>query len=233
LDRPTKAELASERESERDSERTCIVTRAKAAPEGLLRFVRAPDGAVVPDLRHKLPGRGVWVTADAKVVAQAVKRKAFARGFKAEVRVSETLPEDVAELMQRACLQSLSLAKKAGAVVAGFTKVAAAAQAGTVAGLIGASDGSADGSRKLHQALRRAGADVAEIKLFTEAQLSLALGGTNVIHAAVTRGAAAQAFLDQCKRLEIYLSGPSAAPATDELEPGAEAFSPPPELTKA
>ncbi len=90
MDRPTKAELASERESER----TCIVTRAKAAPEGLLRFVRAPDGAVVPDLRHKLPGRGVWVTADAKVVAQAVKRKAFARGFKAEVRVSETLPEE-------------------------------------------------------------------------------------------------------------------------------------------
>lgn len=225
MDRQTKAELASER--------TCIVTRAKAAPESLLRFVRAPDGTVVPDLRHKLPGRGVWVTADAKTVAQAVKRKAFARGFKAEVRVSETLPDDVAALMQQACLQSLSLAKKAGEVVAGFTKVAAAAQAGTVAGLISASDGSVDGSRKLRQALRRAGPEVPEIKLFTEAQLSLALGGANVIHAAVTQGAAAQAFLGQRKRLEIYLSGPGAAAATDELAPAAETHSTPAELTKA
>ncbi len=231
MSRESKTGLASARESERESERTCIVTRAKAAPEGLLRFVRAPDGAVVPDLRHKLPGRGVWVTADAKTVAQAVKRKAFARGFKAEVRVSETLPEDVAELMRRACLQSLSLAKKAGGVVAGFTKVAAAAQAGAVAALISASDGSADGSRKLRQALRRAGADAPEIKLFTEAQLSLALGGTNVIHAAVTQGAAAQAFIGQCKRLEIYLSEPGTA--AGELEPGAEASSTPAELTKA
>jgi uncharacterized protein len=223
LDRQTKAELASAR--------TCIVTRAKAAPESLLRFVRAPDGVVVPDLRLKLPGRGVWVTADAKTVAQAVKRKAFARGFKAEVRVSETLADEVAALMQRACLQSLSLAKKAGEVVAGFGKVATAAQAGMLAGLINASDGSEDGRRKLRQAFRRAGVEVPEIKLFTQTQLSLALGGANVIHAAVTRGAAARAFLDQCRRLAVYLAEPDAP--TEAFEPAATPPSPPDELTKA
>ncbi|WP_297295400.1 RNA-binding protein [uncultured Methylovirgula sp.] len=198
MGRDSKAEL--------QSERTCIVTRAKGAPESLLRFVRAPDGAVVPDLRHRLPGRGVWVTADAKTVAQAVKRKAFARGFKAEVKVSEALPDEVAALMQRDCLQTLSLAKKAGLSVSGFAKVEAAAQAGTMAALINASDGSADGSRKLRQALRRAALEVPEINLFTEAQLSLALGGANVVHAALTRGTLAESFLSQCRRLELYLS---------------------------
>jgi hypothetical protein len=200
LDRQTKAELASER--------TCIVTRTKGAPESLLRFVCAPDGAIVPDLRHKLPGRGVWVTADAATVAKAVKRKAFARGFKAEVRVAESLATDVADLMRRDCLNSLSLVKKAGQVVAGSAKIEAATRDGSVAGLINASDGAADGTRKLRQVLRRAGAEVPEINLFTEAQLSLALGGANVVHAALARGALAANFMSQCRRLELYLSPP-------------------------
>jgi predicted RNA-binding protein YlxR (DUF448 family) len=210
LDRQTKAEL--------QSERTCIVTRTKGAPETLLRFVCTLDGAVVPDLRHKLPGRGVWVTADAATVAKAVKRKAFARGFKAEVNVAESLAADVADLMRRDCLNSLSLTKKAGQVVAGSAKIEAAAQDGSVAGLINASDGAADGTRKLRQVLRRVGADVPEINLFTEAQLSLALGGANVVHAALARGALAANFISQCRRLELYLSPPSGQAVDEPVE---------------
>jgi uncharacterized protein len=210
LDRQTKAEL--------QSERTCIVTRTKGAPETLLRFVCAPDGAVVPDLRHKLPGRGVWVTADAATVAKAVKRKAFARGFKAEVQVAESLAADVADLMRRDCLNSLSLAKKAGQVLAGSAKIEAAVRDGGVAGLINASDGAADGTRKLRQVLRRAGVDVPEINLFTEAQLSLALGGANVVHAALARGALAVNFMSQCRRLELYLSPPPVEAVDEPVE---------------
>ena len=79
-------------------------------------------------------------------------------------------------------------------------------------GLVHASDGGADGSRKLAQALRRrsGGEPKAEIRLFTSLQLSLALGGTNVIHAALTEGAASEAFLSHCRRLERYRSAPSA-----------------------
>jgi uncharacterized protein len=218
---------ASETKTEFSSERTCIVTRTKGAPEDLLRFVRAPDGTVVPDLRHKLPGRGVWVSADAKTVALAVKRKAFARAFKAEVQVSEALPGEVADLMQRDCLNLLSLAKKAGQLVTGFAKVAAAAEKGALVALINASDGGEDGRRKLRQALRRAGADAAEIKLFTETQLSLAIGGANVVHAALTRGALAANLVSQCRRLELYLSAP-VDPAPD-ASPAAVEFAPAPD----
>jgi len=59
----------------REPERICIVTRAVAPVDALIRFVVAPDGAVVPDLRRRLPGRGIWVTAKADHVetAEAVR----------------------------------------------------------------------------------------------------------------------------------------------------------------
>ncbi len=194
------------------SERTCIVTKTKAGPEAMIRFVLGPDAEVVADLRHKLPGRGVWVSARADAVAAAVERKAFARGFKAQVKVSPSLPQEIDVLLSQMCLQALSLSKKAGEVVTGFFKAEAAIKEGHVIGLVHASDGGADGSRKLAQALRRrsGGEPKAEIRLFTSLQLSLALGGTNVIHAALTEGAAGEAFLSHCRRLERYRSAPSA-----------------------
>jgi uncharacterized protein len=178
----------------------------------MIRFVLTPGGEVVPDLRHKLPGRGLWITARSDIIAAAVKRKVFARGFKAEAKVSSSLAEEIETLLTENSLQSLSLAKKAGQVVAGFFKAEAAINAGKVIGLVHARDGGAEGSRKLLQALRRksGGQLRQEVKLFTSLQLSLALGGTNVIHAALIEGAASEAFLSHCRKLERYRSTPSA-----------------------
>ena len=69
-----------------ETERTCVVTRRAGSPDDLIRFVLAPDGTVTPDLKRKLPGRGVWVTARRKEIAEAVKKRAFTRGFKAEAK---------------------------------------------------------------------------------------------------------------------------------------------------
>ncbi len=207
-----------------DLERTCIVTKAKGAPEAMIRFVLGPGAEVVPDLRHKLPGRGVWVTAEAQAVAEAVRRKAFARGFKAEVKVSATLPAEVESLLTQNCLQALSLAKKAGQLVAGFFKAETAVRAGRIIALVHASDAGPDGIRKLGQALRAAscGKMPPEIKLFTSIQLSLALGGTNMVHAALTEGAASEAFLSHCRKLERYRSTPpSDAGAREASDDGA------------
>lgn len=190
-------------------ERTCIVTRAKGSPETMIRFVLGPDLAVVPDIRQKLPGRGVWVTGRADKVAEAVKRQAFSRGFKAKAVVSATLSDDLEVLLRQDCLQFLSLVNKAGLVVAGFAKVEAAIEAGHIAGLLHAADGGADGVRKLGQALRRRFGEAGhrpQIKLFTAEQLDLALGRTNVIHAALLAGATSEAFVTRCRRLTAYRS---------------------------
>ena len=160
----------------------------------MLRFALGPGGAVVPDIRRKLPGRGVWTDLSAEAVRRAAARGAFARAFRAKADAEPDLAGAVDALLERDALQSLSIANKAGLVVAGAFKVDATLVNGAAA-LIHASDGATDGAAKREQALRTrlgdAGAHVARINLFSSAQLGLALGKANVIHAAVKSGAAA------------------------------------------
>jgi predicted RNA-binding protein YlxR (DUF448 family) len=188
------------------SERMCIVTRERRAPEELIRFVLGPDGTVVPDIRAKLPGRGVWVTARAELVREAVGRQAFSRGLKASTKADKDLAAETDALIERDCLQSLSLANKAGTVVTGFTRVEAAIESGHVALLLHANDASAEGTRKLALALRRKfGATCPpQVDLFASDQLDLALGRANVVHAALKAEPASTAFLARCRRLAAY-----------------------------
>lgn len=188
-------------------ERLCAVTRAARPQSELIRFVVDPEGRIVPDLARKLPGRGVWVTCDRKVLDEAIRRKAFARSLKAELRVPDGLADLVDRLLATDARQSLSLANKAGLVVSGFAKVEAALGKGRVAALVSASDGSDDGRRKLRQAAVRAGLDLPAITHFPGVDLDLALGRENAIHAALLAGPASDAFLARCARLAVFRLG--------------------------
>jgi predicted RNA-binding protein YlxR (DUF448 family) len=174
--------------------------------EELIRFVRAPDGTVVPDLKRRLPGRGVWVTAERSVLAEAIKRKAFARGFKAPVTVAPDLADGVERLLQTAALDMLSMANKAGRVVTGFAKVEAVLARNDAVAVIHARDGGDDGKRKLGQSARRAtdGAGVPVVEMFASTQMDLALGRQNVIHAALLAGPVSNAFLARAQELARY-----------------------------
>ncbi len=194
-------------DDERGPERTCIVTRRKGAPETMIRFVIGPEEIVVPDVRRKLPGRGVWVSAEETAVAEAARKGSFARGFKAKVLVPDTLALDVGDLLRQDALQSLAMANKAGAVVAGFAKAEAAIANGKVAAVLHAMEAGEDGVRKIDSLLRRSAVRPTAIKLFAAEQLELALGRTNVIHVALAAGPASQAFLTRCHRLIHYRSG--------------------------
>jgi uncharacterized protein len=190
------------------SERTCIVTGTKDVPEAMLRFALGPDGSVVPDVRRKLPGRGVWTALSFEAVSRAAAKQAFSRAFRAKAAAPASLAETVDALLERDALQSLSIANKAGLVVAGAFKVDSAIEAGGVAALIQASDGAPDGAAKRVQALRAKRGpeadDVVRVDLFASAQLDLALGRANVIHAALKHGAASSAFLARADRLRRY-----------------------------
>ncbi|MEZ0213954.1 MAG: DUF448 domain-containing protein, partial [Xanthobacteraceae bacterium] len=121
-------------------ERQCIATRTVVPVAQMLRFVVGPDGAVVPDLSARLPGRGAWVTATRGALAEALKRKAFGRAFRGKARVEAGLAERIDALMEKDTLAALGLANKAGRVVAGTTKVTEALRAGTVAVLVHATE---------------------------------------------------------------------------------------------
>jgi predicted RNA-binding protein YlxR (DUF448 family) len=174
----------------------------------MLRFALSADGLVVPDIRRKLPGRGVWTRLSAEAVSRAAARGTFSRAFRAKVDAPAQLAETVDTLLERDALQSLSIANKAGQVVAGAFKVDAAIEKGDLAALIQASDGAADGAAKREQVVRaklgaRAGT-IPRINLFSSSQLDLALGKANVIHAALKSGAASSAFLARAERLRVF-----------------------------
>jgi predicted RNA-binding protein YlxR (DUF448 family) len=194
--------------------RMCAVTR-KVRPIGeLIRFVISPQGEVVPDLKRKLPGRGLWVSASRQTVADAVRRNQFAKGFKREIRAHATLPADTEALLVRSATEALAMAAKARQVVSGFSKVEGALAQGQAQALIHASDGAADGIRKLDAIVRQKRGNIGEsqdfpqdfpiVNVLTSAELDLALGRSNVIHAALLAGPASKTFLSRCQILVRY-----------------------------
>jgi predicted RNA-binding protein YlxR (DUF448 family) len=203
------------------TERLCAVTRDVRPVTDLIRFVRAPDGTLAPDLKRKLPGRGVWVTARRDTVAEAVKRKAFARSLKQEVAVDPALADRVEALYLKTALDLLSLANKAGKVVTGFSKVESAIQGGDVEVLLNATDAAPDGLRKIEQILRRAalGSRVRRLAPFSGPEMDLALGRSNVIHAALIGDAVSKAFLARADDLARF-RGNFAAGLSDAAENG-------------
>jgi predicted RNA-binding protein YlxR (DUF448 family) len=201
---------------ESGSERTCIVTGEKAAPDAMLRFALSPEGVVTPDIRRKLPGRGVWTRLDHAAVARAAA-KGFARGFRQPVQASPELAAEVDRLLEADALQFLGLVNKAGLVVAGAAKVESALKSGRVVALIHALEGKADGIEKLDRFAAGQSRPPITINSFASARLDLALGRTNVIHAAVNAGSASAAFLAKVARLTAYRSGEGAG----TLSPGA------------
>ena len=190
--------------------RMCAVSREVRPIDELIRFVVAPTGEVIPDLKRQLPGRGLWVSASRRSVAEAVRRHQFSKGFKRDVRVAPTLPADTDALLVRSVTEALAMAAKAGQVVAGFGKVEDALNRNETAALIHASDGAADGIRKLDAIVRQRGEKrgespvIAVVNVLTSDELDLALGRSNVIHAALLAGPASKTFLSRCQMLVRY-----------------------------
>lgn len=188
--------------------RQCLVTRDILTKDEMIRFVLAPDDSVVPDLKMRLPGRGVWVTARMELVQQAAQKGLFARGFKQKVTLPDRLAELVAEQLELGCLSALSMARKAGQIVTGFAKVETAIAQGSAIGLIHASDAAEDGQKKLAQVVRRhlgSDGELPLVRRFSAEALSTALGQGNVVHGALLAGSAGKAVLNQVARLDAYL----------------------------
>jgi uncharacterized protein len=220
-------QTAAEREQDRkatDTARRCAVTRALRPKDQLIRFVLSPDGVVVPDLKEKLPGRGVWLTAAHDTVAEALKRNAFSRAFKQEAEAPQALATQIETLLAEAAISALSLANKAGEVVFGNAKVEEAIAKGRVVGLIHAREAAEDGCRKLDAKARgkKSGIALPAIRAFTVDELDLASGRTNVIHAALIQGGAALKVLAAASRLERYRKGSAAFKNPSEVDTNEE-----------
>jgi len=184
-----------------ERERRDLVTHQVMDEARLIRFVADPDGAVVPDLARKLPGRGMWVAADRASVEQAARKNLFSRSAKAQLRPPADLADQVDRLLFRRCLEQLGLARREGVLISGFEKCAAAIRSGRAAWLVEAADGSADGRGKLLGLARHAPTPPKVCGAFSANDLSLALGLENAIHAVLLAGGRADRWTLEVERL--------------------------------
>lgn len=210
-----------------EPERTCIVTCRTGTPADLIRFVLSPDGVVTPDLAHRLPGRGAWVTAERPDVEAAVAKKAFAKSFRRQVKVPDDLGGLIDRLLTQRLTEAVALANKAGLVSSGFTRVEAAILTGDVRVVLHGRDGAEDGAKKLDRLYAavmreigfRAGNAPVIVRLLDIMQISLAIGRSNVVHAAMTHGGAAERFVQEAHRLARYRRSPADVIITAAPEP--------------
>ncbi|MBT9444426.1 MAG: RNA-binding protein [Hyphomonadaceae bacterium] len=189
-------------EPPKERERTCVAT-GESLPESLLvRFVQGPDGALVPDVAAKLPGRGVWVRADRASIDLAVKRNGFARGLKHAVKPPTDLADQTEALLVRRCLDFIGLAKRAGALAIGVAQAEGAIRKRQPFGLIEASDGADDGRIKLQRLIFGLwGVEPPITGCFTSAEMGLALGRDHVVHAVLLTESMAHRWSIEIARL--------------------------------
>jgi predicted RNA-binding protein YlxR (DUF448 family) len=179
--------------------RRCIVTRGTGPKTGLLRCVVAPDGTLVPDATELLPGRGYWVTAARTVIETALKKRTFEKAAGGSVTVPADLADRAAAQVERQCLALLGLARRAGQVVTGQDRVSALVERGEAAVQFEASDSAGVGRRRGYDNFPDE-RTVPLVTLFDREQLSAALGGPNVVHAALRRGGMADRILREITR---------------------------------
>lgn len=204
-----------------DPTRSCFVTRRRRARDELVRFVVDPAGEVRADVAGRLPGRGMWLSAERDVLDRAVGRNLFARAARRQVRVDPDLAEEVGRLLAARVLDGLGLARRAGEAVGGFEKVRAALGGRGAAVLVEASDAAADGRRKL----RSLASHVPVIVAFDRSELGRALGRDEVVHVAVAPGALAQRLVSDARRLDGFRPGSleEVARATPSVHPEVQA----------
>src|ERR1700761_1634219 len=189
----------------RSRERRCIVTGEVREEAQLIRFVVSPDGDVTPDVAAKLPGRGIWVSAERAKLDHAVAKNLFSKAAKANVKASAGLADLVERQIAQRMLNDLGLARRSGALLLGFDNIARAFdEKNPPTVLIEAADGSKDGRRKLYAVAHARGLKPVVMDCLGSGELSVALGKDNVIHAALKSGALAERIIFEAGRLSGF-----------------------------
>ncbi len=215
----------------RPPQRRCIATMEGRLQAEMVRFVLSPDGSVVPDIAARLPGRGGWVTTNREAVDLAVKRGAFARAFKAQVKASSALADQVENLLARRAIDMLGMAKRSGDLILGYEQVREAIRENRPACLIASSDASGDQRDKVLALVRGLyGPNLAKpeekralppvVACFSGEELGMALGRERVVHACLKQGRIAHAWMGELVRLSgfrrVWLPGWPPASASGE-----------------
>jgi len=197
--------------------RRCIVTGALGSPELMMRFVVGPDDQVHPDFDGRLPGRGLWLQADGEVLRKAIDKKAFSRAARKQIGVQANLAERVCAGLQKRCLETTSLARRAGQIISGYERVieALATESGRWVAVLEATDATQNAITKM----RGPAADRPVMRFADGAAMGRVLGRDRCVHACIACGGLADRLLRDAGRLAGFLSARPVQPAVRSVRP--------------
>ena len=177
--------------------RTCIASGLSKPKDEMLRFVVGPDATAVPDLEERLPGRGLWLSAERDVVHTACARNLFAKRARRQVSVDVELAERVEGLLVKRCVELLQLARRAGILTIGFDEVRQRLMSGAAGLVVSAADGSPEGRRKIAELAP----DLPVLAALTGDELGVVMDRERIVHALVDPGGLADRLARDMRRL--------------------------------
>ncbi len=190
--------------------RTCIACREAVEQDELIRYVVAPDGALLVDYRHKLPGRGTYTCLKKDCIMQAVQRKAFGRSLKnAQVDVDiDLLLAAIKEQVTNRVLSLIGMARKAGLVASGSQLVLSSLQnPRDIAWVLLATDVSQGVGSKVRQRVKNSAnrSEILLLEYFDKATLGTALGLSERSVVALMKSPLAQTLNKELQRYKYVM----------------------------
>lgn len=184
----------------------------------LLRCVVGPDGAIVPDIEARLPGRGLWLTPRRDIVERAAAKRLFARAARRPVAAPADFADRIEALLARRCCDWLGLARRAGLAVAGFDRVDETVRHGKAALLLFAVDGAAAGRRKI------AALDplLPWAAVLSGGELGMTFGRDRVAHVALGAGQLSRRLLVELGRLSGFRADAAVGRGVEPISAKAE-----------
>ncbi|MBO42330.1 MAG: hypothetical protein CMM28_01255 [Rhodospirillaceae bacterium] len=186
-------------------QRRCIVSGETLPTDRLIRFVVGPKQQLVPDIRGKLGGRGIWVGAVRSTIDAAINQNLFNRAARTDVNIPENLSKNIeCQLLERV-QGHLSLARKAGQAIAGYEKVLENVSKGGFALVLTASDASFNAQKKLSSLAT----GLVQVDCLSGSEMGVVFGRERTAHAAVAIGGLASQIKIDGRRLAEFRGKPS------------------------
>ena len=180
-------------------ERKCILDGTVKPMSELLRFVELKN-ELLPDFNKKLPARGMYVTANRLSLTTAIEKKLFHKVSRHNLRISENFMENVENLLKQKALDSLNIARKSGALLAGFEKIKEAIKKDKVSFIVEATDAGHDGKEKVALLAKT----IEIFNLFSIDELDRTLNKENTVHVAVLKGDTSRMVYDNIKKYQNF-----------------------------
>ncbi|MEA3362498.1 MAG: DUF448 domain-containing protein [Thermodesulfobacteriota bacterium] len=189
--------------AEKGPQRTCVACRQVKDKNQLVRYVVAPNGAVLVDYRQRLPGRGAYTCLTSECLRGAVKKNSFQRCFKMpNCSVDSTqLLQQLSMAVEQKITNLIGMSRKSGQLISGSNMIIdTLRKKSSVALVIIANDISSGIGSKIEGLAKRE--KIATVHLYNKQMIGQMLGKEERSVIAVQDGLLADSLLTELRRYE-------------------------------